>query len=80
MVDRLEEGRLHDEVVDVLIVRDSDLMEEADLGEEGEGLVTSGRWASDSSPPEYVRERMDEPGLPLQLQGALTSKLNSLLV
>ena len=31
-MDRLEEGWLHNKVVDVLLIRDSDFMEDADLG------------------------------------------------
>lgn len=31
-MDRLEEGRLHNKVVDVLLIRDSDFMEDTDLG------------------------------------------------
>lgn len=48
VVDRLEEGRLHNKVVDMLLVWDSDLVEDADLGRAGRGAVgweqQVGRW------------------------------------
>lgn len=57
MVDGLEEWWLRDKVVDVLTVRDSDLMEDADLGRAGR-RYSDGEWPVDQcwQFPEYMRE------------------------
>lgn len=77
VVDGLEEGRLHDEVVDMLPVCNSDLMEDADLGRAGTGAGDQGRPAGrGSSPPEGTH---GSAWASLELQDSLTSRLNSLL-
>lgn len=73
MVDGLEEGRLHDQMVDMLLVWDSDLMEDTDLGRAGRGAADLA-WQG----PKSMRE--PEVWASAQRQDSLTSRLNSLLV
>ena len=65
VVDGLEEWWLRNKVVDVLTVRYSDLMEDADLGRAGR-RCSDGEWPVDQcwQFPEYMREWTGELGFP----------------